>query len=121
MSRFRLWISGLLLGVVANGVIPFTWALYGLPLLLAIGLAVLAALARPRPAGLAGFLLPVGAGWLLTLRGAVESCAEVNRQPNASCQMGDNSTDALVGVLLLGAGFALSALVLRSARNARAS
>lgn len=116
MSPFRLWAIGVVLGVAAALVLPYTFSLYGVPLLVAIGLAVTAALLRPRPAGSAGYLTAVGALWLLTLQRTTEQCAELNRQPNASCQMGDNSLLVLVGLLLLGAGLALTALLFVSLR-----
>jgi hypothetical protein len=43
---------------------------------------------------------------------AADRCVAFNRQPQASCTMGDNTTFALVGVLLLGIGIALSAYAL---------
>src|SRR5205809_6518363 len=96
--------------------LPYTFSFYGVPWLVAIGLAVTAALLRPRPAGSAGYLSAVGALWLLTLQRTTEQCAELNRQPNTSCETGDNSVLVLVGLLLLGAGLALTALPLMSRR-----
>jgi hypothetical protein len=116
MSPFRLWAIGVVLGVAAALVVPYTFSYYGVPFLVAIGLALTAALLRPRPAGSAGYLTAVGALWLLTLQRTTEQCAELNRQPNASCQMGDNSLLVLVGLLLLGAGLALTALLFVSRR-----
>ena len=107
----RVWAFGSVLGVVAGLVLPYTFSLYGVPLLVTVGLAVWAAVLRPRPAGSAGCLTAVGALWLLWLQRATEQCAEFNRQPSASCQTGDNSLLSWVGVLLLGAGLALSALL----------
>ncbi len=75
MLSFRLWSIGLLLGAVAALVVPYTFALYGLPLVVAVGLAVAATVARPRPAGAAGFLLTTGAGWSITLQRAAELLA----------------------------------------------
>ena len=40
MSTFRLWAVGLVLGVAASLVLPYTFSYYGVPLLVAIGLAV---------------------------------------------------------------------------------
>lgn len=109
MSALRLWSIGLVLGVAAILVLPYTFSLYGVPFLLAIGLAVTAAVLRPRPAGAAGYLTATGAGWLLWLQPTGEQCADLNRQPNASCQMGDSSFLLWAGVLLIGAGLALTA------------
>ena len=111
VSALRLWSIGLVLGVAATLVLPYSFSYYGVPLVIAIGLAVTAAVLRPRPAGAAGYLTAVGALWLLTLQRTTEQCAELNRQPNASCQMGDNSLLILVGLLLLGAALALTALL----------
>lgn len=112
------WLEGLILGVVADLVLPYTFALYGVPVLLAIALAVTATFLRPRPSGLAGFLIVVGADWLLALKGATDQCAETNRLPNTSCQMGDNSLLMLLGWLLLVAGVALTGLSLRRGASA---
>jgi hypothetical protein len=116
MSAFGLWSIGLVLGVVASLVLPYTFSYYGLPLVIAIGLAVTAAVLRPRPAGAGGYLTAVGALWLLTLQRTTAQCDELNRQPNASCQMGDNSLLVLVGVLVIGAGLALTTLLVVSRR-----
>lgn len=110
MRHLRPWSTGLVLGVAAVLVLPYTFALYGLPLLLAIGLAM-KAVVLPRPAGAAGFLTAVGLGWLLWLQRTTEQCADLNRSPNASCQMGDNSLVLWMGVLLLGSGLALTAFL----------
>lgn len=117
MPTFRIWTIGLALGAAAALALPYTFALYGVPLVLAVGLAVTATFLRPRPAGAAGFLIPVGAGWMLTLKRATEQCADINLQPNASCQMGDNSLLVVVGLLLLGCGLALSAFLILSPRR----
>src|SRR2546422_3898230 len=85
MSSRRAWSIGVVLGATAAFILPYTFALYGLPLVLAIGLSVLATVIRPRPAGLAGFLIPVGAGWLIALWRATEQCIEMNRQRDAAC------------------------------------
>lgn len=116
MSALRLWVVGTVLGVAAGLVLPYTFSYYGVPFLVAIALAVTAALLRPRPAGSAAYLTAVGVLWLLTLQRTSEQCAQLNRQTNASCQMGDNSVLVLVGVLLLGAGLALTALLFVSRR-----
>ena len=117
MPALRLWSIGLVLGVASILVLPYTFSLYGVPLLLAIGLAVTAAVLRPRPAGAAGYLTAAGAGWLLWLQRTGEQCADLNRQPNASCQMGDNSFLVWVGVLLIGAGLALTARPFMATRS----
>lgn len=118
MRQLRPWSTGLVLGVAAVLILPYTFALYGVPLILAIGLAVKATV-LPRPAGGAGFLTAVGAGWLLWLQRTTEQCADLNRSPNASCQTGDNSLLLWVGLLLLGSGLALTAFlsVQRTPRN----
>ncbi len=74
----------MVLGATAAFILPYTFALYGVPFVLAIGLSVVATVIRPRPAGLAGFLIPVGAGWLIALWRATEQCVEMNRQKDAS-------------------------------------
>lgn len=117
MLTFRLWSIGLVLGAAAALVLPYTFALYGVPFVLAIGLAVTATVLRPRPAGAAGFLIPVGADWLLSLQRATEQCADINLQPNTSCQMGDNSLLVVIGLLLLGCGLALTAFLILSPRR----
>jgi len=77
-------LFGVVLGATAAFILPYTFALYGVPFVLAIGLSVVATVIRPRPAGLAGFLIPVGAGWLIALWRATEQCVEMNRQKDAS-------------------------------------
>ena len=119
MPALRTWFVGLILGVVAALVLPFTFALYGVPFIVAVGLAITAVVLRPRPAGAAGFLIAVGAGWLLALKGAADQCADMNRLPDTSCQMGDNSLVMMLGWLLLAAGAALTAYLVTSHRTRR--
>ena len=106
-----------MLGTAAVAILPYTFALYGAPALIAVALAVLATIPRPRLAGAAGFLLPVGAGWLAVLQQGVDQCAAVNRQPQSSCQMGDNSLLVWLGVALLGTGCVLTAMLLFSSKR----
>ena len=117
MPVLRTWFRGLILGMVAALVLPLTFALYGVPFIFAIGLAITAVVLRPRPAGAAGFLIGVGAGWLLALNGAADQCADMNRLPNTSCQMGDNSLVMMLGWLLLAAGVALTAYLVTLRRT----
>lgn len=104
-----LWRACGLIGIVAGAA---AMALLGFVAPLGIAAIVVVALWRPRPAAAGGVSIAVGVGFLLALWSAADRCVAFNRQPQASCTMGDNTTFALVEALLLGLGIALSAYAL---------
>jgi len=104
-TALRMWVIGLVAGAAAMALLAFMAPL-------GITAMVVVALVPPRPAAAGGVSIAAGAGFLLALWSAADRCVAFNRQPQASCTMGDNTTFALVGILLLGIGIALSAYAL---------
>jgi hypothetical protein len=100
-----MWLLGLIAGAAAIVLLVFLAPL-------GIAVIVVVALLRPRPAAAGGVCIAVGVGFLLALWRAADQCAAFSRQPQANCTMGDNTSFALIGALLLGLGLALSAYAL---------
>lgn len=75
---------------------------------LGIALFGLTAFIQPRPAAMAGACVAWGAGFVVAMWLSEERCAQFNRQPNASCTMGDNTVFAIAGLAVLVVGVALT-------------
>lgn len=80
-----MWLLGLVAGVAAMGLLDFV-------AVLGIAAVVVVALLRPRPAAADGVSIGAGAGNLFALWSAADRCAPFNRQPQASCTMGETRT-----------------------------
>jgi uncharacterized membrane protein (DUF485 family) len=104
------WVVGLIGGAEALVITIFVFPL-------GIALVVLTAFIRPRPAALAGASVAWGAGFIVAMKQAADRCAEINRQPNASCTMGDNTPFAAVGIAVFVVGVLLTIYVLGRARK----
>jgi len=61
----------------------------------------------------------VGGAFLIVMRQAVQSCAALNRQPNASCTPGDNTLFAAPGIAVLVLGLLLTAYTVVRAQSSR--
>ena len=107
------WILGFLAGLAALAVTVFLSPL-GFP----VGIAIVAAVSmvRPRPVAAGGVCMAWGAGFLVVMWQATESCAALNRQPNARCTMGDNTPFAMTGIAVLVLGVVLTAYAVWRAR-----
>ena len=110
-----MWIVGFIAGVLALAITVFLSPL-GFPV--GIAIVALVALLKPRPAAAGGVCLAWGAGFLVVIWKAAESCAALNRQPNASCTMGDNTPFAATGIAVLVLGIVLTAYAVWRARAA---
>ena len=106
------WLLGLVGGAVALAVTVLMFPL-------GIAMVVAIALLRPRPLPAAGGCVAWGAGFLIEMRRAEEACAAFNRQPNASCTMGDNTPFFLVGAAVLVLGAALTGYSARRGQHRR--
>jgi hypothetical protein len=96
-----MWILGFVAGVAAMVVTVFL-----VPL--GIALVVVVALLRPRPAAAGGVCVAWSGAFLFAMWQAAERCAAFNRQPNASCTMGDNTPFAAAGIAVLLLGIVLT-------------
>jgi len=97
-----MWILGFVAGLAAVVVIHFMFVL-------GVAIVVIVSLIRPRPAAAAGVCFAWGLGFLVVLKQAADRCVEFNRQPNASCTMGDNTPFAAAGIAVLLLGIVLTA------------
>ena len=105
----KMWILGAIAGVAALFVTVFIFPL-------GIALVVIVAFLRPRPAATAGVCMAWGATFLIVMWQAADRCAALNRQPNASCTMGDNTPFAIAGVAVLVLGILFTAYAVWRAR-----
>jgi hypothetical protein len=104
-----MWILGFIAGLATVVVTEFLFTL-------GIAMMVVVSLLRPRPAAAGGACVAWGGAFLIAMWQAADRCAAFNRQPNASCTMGDNTPFAIVGVAVLALGLALSAYAILRAR-----
>ena len=97
-----MWILGLIAGAATVLVTVYLFPL---------GVGILAAVCflRPRPAAAGGACMAWGGAFLIVMWQAADGCAALNRRPNASCTMGDNTPFAIAGAAVLALGLALSA------------
>jgi hypothetical protein len=109
-----MWILGFIAGVAALVVTVFLSPV-------GVALVVVVSLLRPRPAAAAGACVVWGSAFLITMWRAVESCAALNRQRNASCTLGDNSLFAAVGLAVLALGIGLTVYAMMQARRDRSA
>ena len=107
-------LAGLVLGTVG---VPITLAAFApLGFLVFAALAALAAFRRESRAFGGGLLVAFGLWWVSFVRGAVERCDLMNRQPGGSCAIyGTDEQLALAGCVAV-VGALLVALSLRQAK-----
>jgi hypothetical protein len=110
--KTTMWILGFIAGLAALVIIEFMFVL-------GVAAVVVVSLLRPRPAAAAGVCVAWGAGFLMVIWQAAERCAAFNRQPHASCAMGDNAPFAAAGLAVLALGLLLTAYLMMQARRGR--
>jgi hypothetical protein len=96
-----MWILGFIAGAATLVVMEF---------LVPVGIALLVVVCflRPRPAAAGGACVAWGVAFLIVMWQAAERCAAFNRQPHASCTMGDSTPFAITGVAVLALGLVLT-------------
>ncbi len=110
MNRLRAWLLGLFAGAL-GGLIVISWGI-GLPVLGVVAFAVGAA-APPRPVGLGGALVGLGAVWLALFGRLALTC-----RPDVGCYSPDLTPWLLGAALAAAAGGILTlAIALRPQRR----
>jgi hypothetical protein len=104
-----MWILGFLAGAATLVITEFVFPL-------GVALLVVVCFLRPRPVAAGGACVAWGGAFLIVMWRAADQCATLNRQPNTSCTMGDNTPFAITGVAVLALGLVLSAYAAWRAR-----